>query len=1372
MIHSSFAYLDATRERVLSLGGRWLDGKGKFLENLIVHPHSNFQFWWDIAMTIFVVYSVWIDLIRISFQEPGFFIPAWFAIDLYLKGSFFVDTLSTLPLDQIVAGGACMEEGVPVVASSGLRETCSLKNLSSGAQGIIGVLGVRQSVPWTVNAGVENSPWDRQYLLSLYFVISTVGTIGYGDIHPTSSFDRLVTVFILLFCAAIFAYGITIVMALVLEVASSGGPFGRKLDALNVFMRDKGLPKNLRASVKHYLQYLKRYQLGKEDREDEEWLMAQLSTKLRNELLLHTNEGVLRKSPFFADCDPALLAELILNVRKQYFSPGETITMEKAIGYHMYILAGGSVSVSRDGKHIVNLSDGAVLGEMVVLGVCSRRVATVKALTFCDMRAIDRDTFQRIAANYPKDVDRMVAIAHQRLQETKQVDETAGQQDDEGEVSVSELRQPQWRRSMSSKVGGDFQNVSPSVRLAYASFSPYARQDTEEERSPTTGRRRSSLFGILPLPNGGKGTRGGGNCFQQAGPQPLVQAYADKEPGGEVKPGEKKQPRFLIPANTRVGGVKRGGTDGDGLEDASSLMVSQSVARRHQEDLDGASQSEGLHISQSDAELPHVHVAGGGQRQGPSLVFRPGLPSQESRGDGTRRTNDHEENRLVDRPPPLVLFPDEPTHEALIPDSAVSPHRPPDTAPAEPDDSSVALLESHIWSEEGDDASVPEEGSVRWLGLQDSSNKSGPLLFDENLTPEEVAERLHARSHQDESHLQTFQRALAPRQSEGTSPSSGYFRARRNSRNGSRDKEELRPPRAASAPPGRDMRRRLSRDEEGEVESQSEGCEEEETSHDVAASFKALRRHSYQEGDADSSGHLLRLHLLLPLLSVAQVLLLQKRVVVERFRRRIRDATRLQTPLPRVDKNARSQKAAVKKQEKAARKAAAAAAIAVAGKGDGSDGEMKEASRGVHWDAVDSTGEGGKGWGMTLNRNESPSVAAATLSLALERDLSADRGIEPSKVSGVTFLLPDSPLWQSDEAGRFRQTGSGSNLGVSVRDPTPKKKEFKRRPTGALGLLSSSAASSNLQRDPHAPAGAEGVVEFHLDTPARASSTPLQLFEVSEDSLSLATPEGMGPNGYNETRRLSQSLPNSPSELERPQRAVSMKDSFFQAETIRQSISEGNILRKHSLLRIVLDEEDQQEIDRRELRTQMALREGGFALSSSQANSQVGGGHKTPQSATTLLGGGRNPMSLERDQTDEKSPPFFLGPNQTGPVGQLLRPMRRLGTAREVTQLLRKSPRRSMSRLHDSGISLVANQTGKSSAHGGGQQHPLMVASRKTLIEEMARSSACVSEHDDHTLEQLIQDAAAARGSVFRKSHSGIPSNFKGMSGRSAGSSS
>ncbi|CEM24679.1 unnamed protein product [Vitrella brassicaformis CCMP3155] len=295
---------------------------------------------------------------------------------------------------------------------------------------------------WVDDHGLRDDGNGMRYVFALYFAASTVTTIGYGDVRGISTEELVCQVFATIAGSCILATLITVIMSLVKELNASQMRFKRKMDLINTFLKAKDLPLPLQRRVREYFMFLKRYQLGRDDMEDEKYLMSELSSKLRQEVALHINAGIVRHAPVFQGADESFVADVCGEMQRRYFSPGEVVLQENSIGDSMYILANGTVDVLKGGVKVATLSEGSVFGEMALLGISNKRTATIKTVTFCDLRVIQRGTFQQLLRKFPNEAARLEAEGRRRLRELQMLDSNK-----EKEKDKSLPGSPQYSRS-------------------------------------------------------------------------------------------------------------------------------------------------------------------------------------------------------------------------------------------------------------------------------------------------------------------------------------------------------------------------------------------------------------------------------------------------------------------------------------------------------------------------------------------------------------------------------------------------------------------------------------------------------------------------------------------------------------------------------------------------------------------------------------------------------------------------------------------------------------------------------------------------------------------------------------------------------------
>lgn len=59
---------------------------------------------------------------------------------------------------------------------------------------------------WLKAAGIQDEEWNIRYIYSIYWAITTMVTVGYGDITPITPEEKLYAIFCMLLACGIFGY--------------------------------------------------------------------------------------------------------------------------------------------------------------------------------------------------------------------------------------------------------------------------------------------------------------------------------------------------------------------------------------------------------------------------------------------------------------------------------------------------------------------------------------------------------------------------------------------------------------------------------------------------------------------------------------------------------------------------------------------------------------------------------------------------------------------------------------------------------------------------------------------------------------------------------------------------------------------------------------------------------------------------------------------------------------------------------------------------------------------------------------------------------------------------------------------------------------
>jgi uncharacterized protein (UPF0261 family) len=135
-------------------------------------------------------------------------------------------------------------------------------------------------------------------------------------------------------------------------------------------------------------------------------LLGNIKAKART----HEN---LQKVEFFETESEEFLREMAAHMETQTFLPGDYIIREEEVGESMYFMDAGAAEVLLHGKRIAKLGSGAPFGEMALVSGAPR-VASVRALEYCDVHRLSKEDFDHFRKLNPAFDRRVQAIIKQR----------------------------------------------------------------------------------------------------------------------------------------------------------------------------------------------------------------------------------------------------------------------------------------------------------------------------------------------------------------------------------------------------------------------------------------------------------------------------------------------------------------------------------------------------------------------------------------------------------------------------------------------------------------------------------------------------------------------------------------------------------------------------------------------------------------------------------------------------------------------------------------------------------------------------------------------------------------------------------------------
>ena len=279
--------------------------------------------------------------------------------------------------------------------------------------GIIAVLVSHfVSCIWISLEGINtNNDPMTQYIDAIYWTVTTLTTVGYGDITPMTTDQKLYTIFVMLLGVAFYAYVIGNIATILSNINYAKAKFINKVDSISAFLKYNQVPKALQNKIKSYYQYVWSNKLILNETD----IFSDLPESYQHELTLFLNKTLIRKVPIFKNANKDLIQEIFLKLKARIYTPGDNVFLKGHLSKAMYFINNGSITIhSPDTKEeVVTLKDGEFFGEMALVLKGSHNY-NARVNTFTELHVLSREDFQEVVKKHPLFASQVESIIEQR----------------------------------------------------------------------------------------------------------------------------------------------------------------------------------------------------------------------------------------------------------------------------------------------------------------------------------------------------------------------------------------------------------------------------------------------------------------------------------------------------------------------------------------------------------------------------------------------------------------------------------------------------------------------------------------------------------------------------------------------------------------------------------------------------------------------------------------------------------------------------------------------------------------------------------------------------------------------------------------------
>ncbi|XP_021699751.1 potassium voltage-gated channel subfamily H member 8 isoform X4 [Aedes aegypti] len=273
--------------------------------------------------------------------------------------------------------------------------------------GWIHTLAERLKIP------VTNVTHGEAYITSLYFTFTSLTSVGFGNVSPTTISEKIFSIVMMLIGALMHAVVFGNVTAIIQRMYSRRSLYQSKWRDLKDFIALHQMPKELKQRMQDYFQTMWSLNHGIDVYE----ILKEFPEELRGDISMHLHREILQL-PIFESASQGCLKLLSLHIKANFCAPGEYLIHKGDALSYIYYICNGSMEVMQNNMVVAILGKGDLVGCDISIHLTHgsqgssgnqgsqdaivKSSGDVKALTYCDLKSIHLSGLVDVLRLYPE----------------------------------------------------------------------------------------------------------------------------------------------------------------------------------------------------------------------------------------------------------------------------------------------------------------------------------------------------------------------------------------------------------------------------------------------------------------------------------------------------------------------------------------------------------------------------------------------------------------------------------------------------------------------------------------------------------------------------------------------------------------------------------------------------------------------------------------------------------------------------------------------------------------------------------------------------------------------------------------------------------
>jgi hypothetical protein len=268
------------------------------------------------------------------------------------------------------------------------------------------------------NPSTDEPAKDQRYLAALYWAVTTLTTVGYGDIIPQTDSERLYAMLAMIIGSAFYGYIIGCITSVITDADIDKRTFNERMEVVQAWLDfHERMPAILRRRIRrHFKEHFRDRTVA-----DDSTIVSDLSGVLRADTAYFIIHEKVRSNPVFSGLPNSALASLLCCLKKTSAKNDENLVISGDPGTAMYVIIEGQAQLSVGKQWLPperlsaddtvslgkDLKDGDSFGEEIIFSLEATYQYTIVSKSAISMYELSKDAFKDCFRNMPELLQQM-----------------------------------------------------------------------------------------------------------------------------------------------------------------------------------------------------------------------------------------------------------------------------------------------------------------------------------------------------------------------------------------------------------------------------------------------------------------------------------------------------------------------------------------------------------------------------------------------------------------------------------------------------------------------------------------------------------------------------------------------------------------------------------------------------------------------------------------------------------------------------------------------------------------------------------------------------------------------------------------------------